>query len=137
MSNRDVIENKISFIQKQLSSAKKFQSKSRAEIEGDETQKAALERHLYVIAQAVIDLAEAMVAYRNLRKPTTMRESIEILGEEGMLPKSFVDEFVRIVGFRNVIAHEYGELDFGIVYDVLQNKLSQVEEFLDYIQRSL
>ncbi|MBI2075150.1 MAG: DUF86 domain-containing protein [Candidatus Harrisonbacteria bacterium] len=135
MSSRDVIENKISYIRKYLSLARKLQSKSREEIENDTVQKAALERYLYLIAQAVIDLAEAVVAFKKFRKPTTIRESIEILGEEGVLPPSFVREFIKIAGFRNVLAHEYGDLDFEIVYNVLKNKLKEVDQFLAYIEK--
>lgn len=137
MSGLETIENKISYIRGRMQRVKKYQDMPRERIEADETLKSAVERELYVIAQAVIDLAEAVVAYKNFRKPTTMREGIEILGEEGILTESFVNEFVKVAGFRNALAHEYGEVSFAIVYDALKNKLSQVEEFLGYIQRSL
>ncbi len=137
MSGFETIENKISYIRGRLSRIKKYQDMPRERVDADDTLKSAIERELYVIAQAVIDLSEAIVAYKNFRKPTTMREGIEILGEEGILSGSFVHEFVKIVGFRNALAHEYGEVSFAVVYDVLKNKLAQVEEFLGYIQQSL
>jgi uncharacterized protein YutE (UPF0331/DUF86 family) len=96
-----------------------------------------IERELYVISQAVIDLAEAVISYKNLRKPTTMREAFDILGEDGILPKEFLSDFSKIVGFRNALAHDYQDLKIEEVYNVLQNKLPQVEEFISYIQKTV
>jgi len=137
MSTLRVIENKISYIEKQLSIAQKYQHYSLEELQKDDTVRGAVERELYVIAQACIDLAEALVAFRRLRKPTTLREAFEILGENNILPSEFVGKFRGIAGFRNALAHDYEDLKLEVVYDVLQRKLSEVEEFLRYIKQAL
>lgn len=137
MTNIDVIENKISYLLKRLAGAKKFQSSRFDDLQKDDVLKSAVERELYVIAQAVVDVAEATVALKNLRKPTTMREGIEILGEAGILPKEFIKKFIGLVGFRNALAHDYEDLNLEVVYDVLQNKLTQVEEFITYLQAAI
>lgn len=134
MSNLQVIENKISYILKHIAVAKSYQRHNLKEIEQDVKLRGAIERELYVISQAVIDLAEALIAYKKFRKPTTMREAIDILGEEHVLPVSFIGEFDGIVGFRNALAHDYEDLKLEVVHDVLQNKLTLVETFLRYIR---
>ncbi len=135
MSNQEVLENKISFIRQQLNFLEEFKNMSYEELLNNSTKRAAVERYLYLVAQASIYLAEAMVAYKKLRKPTTLREGIEILGEVGILPKDFVEKFIKMVGFRNVLAHDYGKVDARIVYIVLTTKLAEVEEFLGYIEK--
>ena len=137
MSSLEIIENKISYIQKHLATAKKYQSYTLKDLEQNDLIRGAVERELYIIAQAVIELAEAVIAYRNFRKPTTMRESLDILGETGLLPKEFIEKFVGIVGFRNALAHDYEDLKMTVVYDVLQKKLVEVEEFLKRIKGAL
>lgn len=134
MSTQEIIENRISYLKKRLHVAKGYQKYSLADLKTDTLLLGAVERELYVIAQAIIDLAEAIVAFKNFRKPTTMREAFDILGEEGILPKDFLEKFVGIVGFRNALAHDYEDLKLEVVYDVLQNKLREVEEFIVYIQ---
>ena len=121
---------------KRMSAAKDYQQYSLQEIEQDKKLRGAIERELYVISQAVIDLAEALIAYKKFRKPTTMREAIDILGEEKVLPIPFIAEFDGIVGFRNALAHDYEDLKLEVVYDVLQHKLAQIEMFLQYIRAS-
>ncbi len=133
MSNQEVLENKISFIKQQLNFLEEFRAMSYEEFKNNSTKRAAVERYLYLVVQASIDLAEAMVAYKKLRKPTTMREGIEILGEANILPQNFVEKFIKMVGFRNILAHDYGIVDAKIVYSVLTTNLSEIEEFLGYI----
>ena len=137
MSTKEIIENKISYIKKQVAVAKKYQHYSLEGLEKEDMIKSVVERELYVTAQAVIDLAEAMIALKNLRKPTTMREAFDILGEVGILPKEFLVDFSKIVGFRNALAHDYQDLKIEAIYNVLQNKLKQVEQFISYVEASL
>jgi uncharacterized protein YutE (UPF0331/DUF86 family) len=44
---------------------------------------------------------------------------------------------VKLVGFRNVLAHEYEELNYEILYDVLKNKLRDIEEFIEASEKFL
>jgi len=104
------------------------------EIKDDTMIKSALERDLYVIVQSAIDLAEATVAFKNFRKPITMREAFDILKEENILTSEFVQSFGNIVGFRNAVAHNYENLRLEVIYDVLHNKLKEVEVFLKHIE---
>ena len=97
----------------------------------------AVERELYLISQSVLDLAQAMVAYKKLRRPSAPREALDILGEHDILPGEFIGRFSGIAGLRNALAHAYEDLDLSIVYDVLRHKLSEVEEFLRYLKQAL
>ncbi len=72
MTNLAVIENKISAIRKYLKILERYKKYSRDEIEGNVDIRGAVERYLYLATQAVIDLADAVIAYKNFRKPTTM-----------------------------------------------------------------
>lgn len=104
MSTIEVLENKISYIKKHLAAVRGYHVTAPNDLEKNAMLRGAVERELYVLAQAVIDLAEAMVAYKNLRKPTTMREAFDILQEAGILPQEFIGRFIGIVGFRNALA---------------------------------
>jgi len=138
MSSREVIENKISFIQRELASARgAYGASALDDLVKNRMVRGSLERDLYVIAQAVIDLAEAVVAYKRFRKPTTMREAFDILAEQRVLSPEFVDRFHKIVGFRNILAHGYEAVSPAVLYDVLQNKLGEVEEFLNFIREHI
>ena len=134
MTNLSVIENKISSNRKYLKILKRYTVYSRQEIEKNVDVRGAVERYLYLAAQASIDLAEAVIAYKGFRKPTTMSETFYILNEEDIVSGELTEKMVRMVGFRNVMAHDYEKVNYDIVYDVLQNRLADVAEFIERIE---
>ncbi|MCL4492437.1 MAG: DUF86 domain-containing protein [Nitrospirae bacterium] len=137
MSNLKVIENKKSSIRKYLKILQRYKKYAKKEIEDDIDIRGAMERYLYLAIQSTIDLAEAIIAYKNFRKPTTMTEVFYILNEEGLISGGLTKELAKMVGFRNVIAHDYEKIDYDIVLDVLQNKLKDIEIFLKEISKKL
>lgn len=133
MTNIAVIENKISVARKYLKIAERYKKYSREKIENDVDTRGMVERYLYLATQATIDLAEAVISYKEFRKPTTMTEAFSILQEEGIISSTLAQKMVSMVGFRNIMSHDYEKIDYDIVYDVLHNGLKDIDEFLDII----
>jgi len=136
MTNIKIIENKISNVRKYLKIVERYKKYSAGDIESDVDVRGMVERYLYLVVQSAIDLAESAVAYGNFRKPTTMTEAFYILQEEGIIPDDLTRKLVNMVGFRNIIAHDYEKTDYAIVYDILHNRLEDIRQFLDIIKRA-
>lgn len=137
MSNSKIIESKISEVKKYLLIVKKFQKYSQQEIESDETIKGAVERYLYLVCQATIDLAEAFIAYKELRKPTSQNDRFYILTENEIIAPPLSENMIKMTGFRNVLAHDYAKVDYQRVMDILQNGLNDVEKFIKIIENKI
>ncbi len=137
MTDLSTVENKISIVKKNLKTLERYKSISRKDIEGDVDLRGALERYLYLAVQSTIDLAGAFISYRELRKPSTFGENFRILEEEGLLDKNLTDELVRMTGFRNILVHDYEDLDYDIVLEVLNEKTEQIEQFVEIIEKDL
>lgn len=137
MSSLKAVENKISSIKKHLKTLQRYKKCSKKEIENNIDIKGALERYLYLAIQSSIDLSEAIISYKEFRKPTTMSEAFYILNEENFISDKLTKELVKMVGFRNIIAHDYEKIDYDIVYDVLQNKIKDIESFLKNVSNKL
>lgn len=135
MSNITVIENKISAIKKYLKILARYKKYSREEIEKDVDIRGAAERYLYLAAQATIDLAEAIIAYKKFRKPASMSEAFYILNEEGIITDSLTKKMVGMTGFRNIITHDYGKINYDIVHEVLQKGLEDIRGFIKTISK--
>lgn len=133
MTNLSVIENKISAIRKYLKILERYKKYSQQEIANDIDIRGASERYLYLVVQATIDLAEAVIAYRNYRKPDTLSEAFYILNEEGIISSELTDKMVGMAGFRNVIAHDYEKINYEKVYEVLHGGLRDIEEFISVV----
>lgn len=135
MSNLVVIENKISSIRKYLKILDGYKKYSREEIENDLNIKGAVERYLYLAAQATIDLAEAVIAYKKLRKPSTMAESFYILQEEGIISPELTAKMIGMTGFRNTIAHDYEKINYDLVYKIIQQDVKDIDEFIKIVSK--
>ena len=135
MTNFSVLENKASAIKKYLKILEDYKKYSKNQIESDLQVRGALERYLYLAIQSAIDLAEAVIAFKGYRKPATLRESFQILSEQGVVSSELSKKLSAMVGFRNIVAHDYEDLNYDIVYDILQNRLKDIEKFSDAVSK--
>lgn len=88
MTSVHVIDNKVSTVRKYLALLEGYNSYSQEEIERDPTLRGAVERYLYLVTQASIDVAESTIAFKGFRKPTTNRECFELPREAKSLISS-------------------------------------------------
>lgn len=85
---------------------------TRSELEIDPVKKGALERYLQLAIEACIDIAELIISDQRLPTPQTAREALELLGKHDILEKEFATSFADAAGFRNILIHDYLELDY-------------------------
>ena len=134
MSTRIIIENKINYIIRQIVLAQAYKKYSRPEIETNTEVRLIVERILYLIAQATIDLGEAIIAYRKFTKPTDQGDIFQILEEHDIIPRELMTKLIAMTGFRNVLAHGYTKINYDRVYEVLHKDLKDVEEFIELVK---
>lgn len=137
MTNFSTIENKITSIKKYLKILDNYKKYSRDEIENKFDIRGSLERYLYLAIQATIELAEAIISFRDFRKPTTLKESFEILEEEKVISLELREKMAKMTGFRNIVAHDYEKINYDIVFDVLKNRLSDIKDFISAVKNNL
>ncbi len=130
MSTKIILENLIAVVRKQISILAQYRVLTQQQIVGNDSTRGAVERFTYLGAEAPVDLAEAVIAYKKFRKPTTLSEAFYVLDENNLISKDLSERLVKMVGYRNVIAHDYVKINYDIVYDVLVNRYHDIEEFL-------
>ena len=79
--------------------------------------------------EQALDMANHVVAARKLGWPKTSGESFEMLERAGLVTAEMAGEMKAMVGMRNVIVHEYQDLDLDIVATVVRDHLSDLSEF--------
>jgi uncharacterized protein YutE (UPF0331/DUF86 family) len=93
----------------------------------------ALLHYLYLVADSSISLAEMIIKFKGFRTPQSYSETIDILGEHGIIPGEFAYNFARIASLRNFLAHDYEKIDYKRICKETLSKLSEVEQYLNYI----
>jgi uncharacterized protein YutE (UPF0331/DUF86 family) len=56
-----------------------------------------------------------------------------LLEKHGYLNHDLTGKMVRAVGFRNLIVHEYGKIELKQVYEIAQNDINDLNEYLKAI----
>ncbi|MGQ9800636.1 MAG: HepT-like ribonuclease domain-containing protein [Candidatus Saccharicenans sp.] len=59
------------------------------------------------------------------------------LAKEEIINKRLCPQPVKIVGLRNIIAHDFREIDYHIVYDSLPHRLEDMREFIETTDRKI
>ena len=116
---------------------KRYQSISLEELRTDRDKRNMVLHALLISIQSAIDIANHIIAEKGFRKPSTYRESFEILYEEGLIPKDLSENLSDLAGFRNVLVHIYWRLDIDAVYGVLQNDFAALKEFERIVKKLL
>lgn len=75
---------------------------------------------LFSIINGAITLGEEIVAIRALGFPASYREVFEILNKNGIINLELTTDMSRLVGYRNMFAHEYSSFAEKDVWDALQ-----------------
>jgi uncharacterized protein YutE (UPF0331/DUF86 family) len=89
------------------------------------------ERALQVAAEIIIDVAERILALEKSGPAATAAEALESLVRLGVLKSA--QPYVNITRFRNLIVHQYEEIDPVILFDLAKNRLNDFRKFRDEI----
>jgi uncharacterized protein YutE (UPF0331/DUF86 family) len=113
-----------------------LKSKSKAEFDADPYLRDIAERNLEVAAQCVLAISHRLISLAGASRPRDYYESILRLGELGVLPPEFAEHLAPLAGFRNILVHEYLEVDWREVYRKLQ-QLDDLARFADGVRQWL
>ena len=86
------------------------------------------ERFLHLAVEAVIDLGNHVIAELELGTVNWYSDIPKLLAANGYISDEMEERWVRMIGFRNTLLHEYIDIDRRIVFDVLHNNLQDLEE---------
>jgi uncharacterized protein YutE (UPF0331/DUF86 family) len=86
--------------------------------------------NLQMAVQNCIDIAAHIISDEGFGVPGSNNEMFYMLEENGYLEIQMVEKMVKAIGFRNLIVHEYGELDIEKVYEISRNDIKDLLEYL-------
>ncbi len=85
------------------------------------------ERFLQLAIEALLDMGNHVIADLSLGEVRWYSDIPAILAERAGLEPELKEKWIRMIGFRNILVHEYMEVDRRIVYEILQTGLEDLE----------
>lgn len=102
---------------------------------GDRTSREVVVLNLFVALQESVSLAAHWLADEGLVVPPTYGEIFRSLGERGVVPADLAGRLAAASGFRNLVAHRYGALDWARVHAIASGDLEDLLAFCDLLAR--
>jgi len=101
----------------------------------DHMKQDAIAINLQRACEQSIDLANYTIKKKKLGFPKESKESFRLLADNQIIPRELSLRLGKMVGFRNVLVHEYRELDPDIMLDVINNHLNELLDLTDHIMK--
>lgn len=86
----------------------------------------AAERALHVSIEVVLDVGHHVLAGRGHPIPATYREVVPALVKHGIFPAELGVRLDGIAGMRNILVHDYVQVDPGQVWAVIEQRLGDL-----------
>lgn len=86
------------------------------------------ERFLQLAIEASLDMGSHIIAEESLGTIEKSRDIPRRFHEHGHISEDLERRWIRMIGFRNILVHEYLEVDRTIVHDVVCNRLTDLNE---------
>ena len=93
--------------------------------------------NIQMAVQNCIDIAAHIISENGLGVPGSTTEMFYLLEKHGYLNHDLTGRMVKAVGFRNLIVHEYGKIELEQVYELAQNDITDLNEYLKAIIKKL
>jgi len=97
----------------------------------------AVERNLQLSIEALTDMASHVVVDEDLGTFERARDLPGILEEHDLIREDDRETWEDMISFRNVLVHEYVDIDRRRVYDALQHQLDDIRRFSHVFDRLL
>ena len=124
----DVIDAKLRELSRRLRRVEAKRPASVKQLATDEDLQDILTRNLELAIQTCIDIAFHLCGAHGV-VPATAAEAFAQLGKRELIEPSLAERLQRAVGFRNVLVHEYTEVDWKIVMRVIRTDTRDLAAF--------
>lgn len=130
----DVVLNKKESVERCIRQIRAYYAiVSALDFEEDYMKQDSIAINLQRACEQCIDLANYTIKARKLGLPKESKESFALLATAGIIPSDLAKRLQGMVGFRNILVHEYQRMDIGLMVDVIENHLDDMVVFTNHV----
>lgn len=93
-----------------------------------------IERLIELLVMCASDIAFQLLSARGELPPGSYRAAFLRLGEMGILDESLSRSLALGAGLRNILAHEYEEIDYRLLHESLPRILHDMARFMEVVE---
>lgn len=127
MVEKEILRRRLNKLEEYLAYLREAQTYSETEFTSEPEKFGSVERFLHLSVEAVNAMASHIVADRTLGTVERAQDLPKIFAEQDLIDSALEETSAGMIGFRNVLVHDYVDIDRSKVYDILQDRLSDIE----------
>lgn len=126
--NKTIIVAKIHNLKHEIDKLKNMDFSMEQILEDEDIQDMA-DRRMQVALESCIDISTHVAAGLELPRQEYAADVFLLLGKKGVISEKLAEKFTDAVGLRNILVHEYAEIDYRLAYSDLEEKLKDLKQF--------
>lgn len=131
------ISSKLENLEEYLKILKEIQKVNKKSFVNDYHFFGLAERYLQLSIESILDVGKIIITSEESKRPENNQEIFAILYDKKIISEKLTEKIQGIVGFRNILVHDYDKIDRSIVYDKLQKNLDDFVDFQKEISKFL
>jgi len=136
MVDKTVLAKKLAAVRDAVGRIAEVLPATAAEFSADRTVREVVTLNLFLALQDSIGIATHWLADAGWDVPQTYGEVFTVLGERGVLDRELALRLRAAAGLRNLIAHQYGTLDFDRIFAIAASQRGDLLAFCEQLARS-
>jgi len=130
---KEVIKNRLDKLSLSLNKIERFYKLSYEAFLEDDIAQDVVEYNLFISINMMIDVATHIVVDNNIGTPKKLSDAFDILKKEKYINEIDVEIYKQMVGFRNILSHEYIRINKKIAHNIMKNNLKDFKKFILFI----
>ena len=130
MINKDLIQNKIDIIEKNLNFLIEYKDINKENFLNNYKDVQAVKYSLFEIIESCIDIASHIISVKGFERAESYADMFEILKKNNIIESELSSKLSDMAKFRNILVHSYAKVDNSKVLTFVKEELIDVENFI-------
>ncbi len=132
--DKQVIQRRLADMDRKLTILRRYSGMSPEEFNSDSGRILAVQHALQTLIQAILDIAIQILTDRAVGRMETYGSVLESLADEKIISSELIQRLRGMIGFRNILVHEYTTVDEEQVKHFMRTRLDDFHLFQETVK---
>ena len=133
MVDQEVVKSKLLNLEEYINDLLEYENITLDKYKNDKLLQRYLERTLHLAIESILDIGNHIISDERLGSPDNNSDIIKILANKGII-KENRDKYIKMAKFRNIIVHDYAEIDKEVVINIVNNEIDDLIALFKWYQ---
>ena len=128
--DNDMIQGRLDIIERNLQFFNEYMTMDEEQFLESYKDIQAVKHSLLEIIESCIDIAGHIISIRGFLRPESYADTFRVLKNEKIIAQDLAEKLEKMAGFRNILVHNYEDIDNSRIIHFVQNDLDDIKEYI-------